>query len=436
MPAFFNTADKEFDAQFHEFLNKRRDVEASVDEKVAAIIADVRRRGDDALIEYTREFDDLELKRGSFAYSEDYIGKMAALVPSKEVAALEVAAKRIEDHHNRQFPSNDFWNDSEGVESGWWFGPIASAGHYVPGGKAAYPSTLLMNAIPARVAGVKRLTVAAPAPSGVSSPLVCLAALFAGVETVYPIGGAQAIAAFAYGTDTIAPVDKITGPGNAYVAAAKKQVFGHVGIDMIAGPSEVFVIADDSSDPEWVAADLLAQAEHDEVAQSILATDDERVAQMVVACVEKQLASLPRREIAGASWRNFGAIIVTHDLDEAADISNRVAPEHLEICISDPSLVFSKISHVGAVFLGQHTPEAIGDYVAGSNHVLPTSGTARFCGGLSVLDFLKRITYTKLPRQTLAALGPHAETLAIAEGLDGHARAIQLRLEKTREFKD
>ena len=435
MPAFLSTIDEDFEDRFRVFLDRKRDADASVDEEVAAIIADVRRRGDDALIEYTRKFDDLELKRGSFAYSDGYIRKLAESVSVKDSTALRVAAARIESHHKRQVPHDDFWLDSEGVETGWRFEPIESIGHYVPGGKASYPSTVLMNAIPALVAGVKGVSMAAPAPSGVSNPLVFFAATLVDVKTIYPIGGAQAIAAFAYGTETIRSVDKITGPGNSYVSAAKRQVFGRVGIDMIAGPSEVFVIADSSSNPEWIAADLLAQAEHDEAAQALLATDDECLGRKVAACVEEQLASLPRRDIAGASWRDFGAVIVTRDLDEAANIANLVAPEHLEICTRDPGSLHVKVSSAGAIFLGHYTPETVGDYIAGSNHVLPTSGAARFSGGLSVLDFLKRVTYTKFTPRALEELGPHAKTLAAAEGLDGHARAIQVRLKNKVGFE-
>ncbi|MDZ4134160.1 MAG: histidinol dehydrogenase, partial [Paracoccaceae bacterium] len=371
MPQFLNSADPGFEAAFVALLGMKREDAPDVDAAVALIIADVRARGDRAVIELTARFDRLELAPEGLAFSKAEIAAEIAKVSAEDRAALDLAAERIRAYHVRQMPADHSWIDDAGASLGWRWGPVSAAGLYVPGGLASYPSSVLMNAIPARVAGVKRLVVCCPTPGGVVNPLVLLAAQIAGVDVVYRIGGAQAIAALAYGTETIAPVDKITGPGNAYVAAAKRRVFGRVGIDMIAGPSEILVIADRDNDPDWVALDLLSQAEHDASAQSILVTDDAAFGQAVAAAVNARLQTLERRAIAGASWRDFGAVIVVRDLDEAARLSNRVAPEHLELCVADPEALAAKITHAGAIFLGAWTPEAIGDYVGGPNHVLP-----------------------------------------------------------------
>ncbi|MFZ1727657.1 MAG: histidinol dehydrogenase, partial [Albidovulum sp.] len=336
----------------------------------------------------------------------------------------------------RQMPEDQHWTDAVGAELGWRWTPVTAAGLYVPGGLASYPSSVLMNAIPAKVAGVRNLVIACPTPDGVVNPLVLYAARLAGVDKVYRIGGAQAIAALAYGTETVAPVDKITGPGNAYVAAAKRRVFGRVGIDMIAGPSEILIVADRDNDPDWIALDLLSQAEHDATAQSILVTDDAGFGRAVAAAVDKRLAALERRAIAGASWRDYGAIIVTRDLVEAAALSNRVAPEHLELCVADPEALSKEITHAGAIFMGNWTPEAIGDYVGGPNHVLPTARSARFSSGLSVMDFLKRTTLARMTPAALAAIGPAAERLARSEGLEAHGLSVRARLDRlNREAK-
>ncbi|WP_372604376.1 histidinol dehydrogenase, partial [Actibacterium sp.] len=336
-------------------------------------------------------------------------------------------------YHERQLPKDELWTDEAGATLGWRWTPVSAAGLYVPGGLASYPSSVLMNAIPAQVAGVERLVICAPTPDGVSNPLVLLAARLAGVETVYRIGGAQAIAALAYGTETIAGVDKITGPGNAFVAAAKRRVFGKVGIDMIAGPSEILVIADRDNDPDWIAVDLLSQAEHDASAQSILMTDDAEFGRKVAAAVDKRLETLERRAIAGASWRDYGAIITVRDLDQAAALSNRIAPEHLELCVADPMALSQQITHAGAIFLGQWTPEAIGDYIGGPNHVLPTARSARFSSGLSVMDFVKRTTLAQMTPQALRAIGPAAECLAKSESLEAHGLSIRARLDRLNE---
>jgi histidinol dehydrogenase len=351
-------------------------------------------------------------------------------VPGEERAALELAAERIRAYHARQLPEDARWTDPDGATLGWRWTPVAAAGLYVPGGLASYPSSVLMNAIPAQVAGVGRLAICAPTPDGVANPLVLLAARLSGVDTIYRIGGAQAIAAMAYGTETVAAVDKITGPGNAYVAAAKRRVFGKVGIDMIAGPSEILVIADADNDPDWIAIDLLSQAEHDESAQSILITDDDAFGRAVAAAVEARLGTLERAHIAGPSWRDYGAVIVVRDLAEAAALSDRIAPEHLELCVADPEALLEGITHAGAVFLGQWTPEAIGDYVGGPNHVLPTARSARFSSGLSVLDFMKRTTLARMTPEALRAIGPAAETLARSESLEAHGLSVRARLDK------
>ena len=430
MPQFLTTTDPDFDAAFAALLTMKREDAPDVDAAVAGIIADVRERGDAAVIELTERFDRLSLTPQSMAFSAGEIAAECDKVSPEDRAALELAAARIRAYHERQMPEDQRWTDGAGASLGWRWTAVSAAGLYVPGGLASYPSSVLMNAIPAKVAGVDRLVVACPTPGGAVNPLVLLAARLAGVDTVYRIGGAQAIAAMAYGTATIRPVDKITGPGNAYVAAAKRRVFGRVGIDMIAGPSEILVIADRDNDPDWIALDLLSQAEHDESAQAILVTDDAGLAQAVVAAVEARLQTLERRAIAGASWRDFGAVIVTRDLDEAAMLSNRVAPEHLELCVADPETLAEQITHAGAIFLGHWTPEAIGDYVGGPNHVLPTARSARFSSGLSVMDFLKRTTIAHMTPAALAAIGPAAERLANSESLQAHGLSVRARLDR------
>ncbi len=429
MPVFLSSAEPGFEAAFAALLGARRAAEESVDQAVAAIIDEVRAGGDAALIALTARFDRLALTPGTLAFSAGEIAAHCAKVAPEDRAALELAAGRIRAYHQRQMPGDARWDDAAGAGLGWRWTAVASAGLYVPGGLASYPSSVLMNAIPARVAGVGRLVIACPTPGGVVNPLVLYAARLAGVDTIYRLGGAQAIAALAYGTASVAPVDKITGPGNAFVAAAKRRVFGQVGIDMIAGPSEIVVIADRDNDPDWIALDLLSQAEHDESAQAILITDDAGFGQAVAAAVAARLAVLQRRAIAGASWRDHGAVIVVRDLAEAAALSDRIAPEHLELCVADPESLAARIRHAGAIFLGAWTPEAIGDYVGGPNHVLPTARSARFSSGLSVLDFLKRTTIARMSPAALAAIGPAAERLAISEGLEAHGLSVRARLD-------
>lgn len=429
MPMFFSTQDDDFEARFQTLLGMKREEAEDVDQAVAAVIADVRARGDSAVVDLTARFDRTALTPETLAFSAEEIDRECAKVSPEDCAALEMAAQRIRAYHERQMPQDAAWTDAAGAQLGWRWTPVSAAGLYVPGGLASYPSSVLMNAIPAKVAGVQRLVVACPTPGGVVNPLVLLASRIAGVDVVYRIGGAQAIAALAYGTATIAPVDKITGPGNAYVAAAKRRVFGRVGIDMIAGPSEILVIADRDNDPDWVALDLLSQAEHDESAQSILITDDAGFGQAVASAVDKRLETLQRRAIAGASWAQNGAVITVRNLAEAAALSNRVAPEHLELCVADPEGLAAMITHAGAIFLGAWTPEAIGDYVGGPNHVLPTARSARFSSGLSVMDFLKRTTIAKMTPGALAAIGPAAERLAISESLEAHGLSVRARLD-------
>jgi len=430
MPLTLNTRDAGFAAQFDALLGMKREDSPDVDAVVAGIIADVRARGDAALIELTARFDRLTLTPATLRFSAEEIAAQAALVDDADRAALEQAAARIHDYHARQMPQDESWTDAEGATLGWRWTPVAAAGLYVPGGLASYPSSVLMNAIPAKVAGVGRLAIVVPTPDGVCNPLVLLAAQIAGVDEIYRIGGAQAIAALAYGTATIAPVDKITGPGNAYVAAAKRRVFGKVGIDMIAGPSEILVIADRDNDPDWIALDLLSQAEHDESAQAILITDDAGFAQAVMVAVQKRLETLERRVIAGASWRDNGAVIVVDDLAEAVALTDRIAPEHLELCVAEPEVLAAKISHAGAIFLGHWTPEAIGDYIGGPNHVLPTARSARFSSGLSVMDFVKRTTMARMTPAALRAIGPAAVRLATSESLQAHGLSVQARLDR------
>jgi histidinol dehydrogenase len=429
MPVFLDTQDAGFEDQFLTLLGAKREDSPDVDATVAEIIADVRARGDAAVIELTQRFDRQTLTPQTLAFKPEEIAQAIDKVPPEDRAALDLAAARIRAYHQRQMPGDEQWTDAAGATLGWRWSPVSSAGLYVPGGLASYPSSVLMNAIPAKVAGVTRLAITVPTPDGVVNPLVLLAAHIAGVDEIYRIGGAQAIAALAYGTASIAPVDKITGPGNAFVAAAKRRVFGKVGIDMIAGPSEILVIADKDNDPDWIALDLLSQAEHDESAQSILMTDDAGFGRAVAEAVKARLQSLERRAIAGASWRDNGAVIVVRDLDEAADLSNRIAPEHLELCVADPDALSQKIIHAGAIFLGKWTPEAIGDYVGGPNHVLPTARSARFSSGLSVMDFLKRTTLSRMTPAALRAIGPAAEALAISESLEAHGLSVRARLD-------
>lgn len=430
MPVFLNTSDAGFEASFAALLGAKREEAEDVDRDVAAIIADVRARGDAALIDLTARFDRLTLTPATLAFSPDEIAAEVARVSPEDRAALTLAAERIRAYHDRQRPEDASWTDPMGATLGWRWTPVASAGLYVPGGTASYPSSVLMNAIPARVAGVGRLVIACPTPGGAVNPLVLLAAQLAGVDTVLRIGGAQAIAALAYGTETVAPVDKITGPGNAWVAAAKRRVFGRVGIDMIAGPSEILVVADADNDPDWIALDLLSQAEHDESAQSILITTDAALGQAVAAAVERHLETLPRRAIAAASWAAHGAVLTVRDLAEAAALTDRIAPEHLELMVADPEALAARIQHAGAIFLGQWTPEAIGDYVGGPNHVLPTARSARFSSGLSVLDFMKRTTMARMTPGALKAIGPSAERLAESEGLSAHGLSVRARLDR------
>ncbi|MFT4717155.1 MAG: histidinol dehydrogenase [Paracoccaceae bacterium] len=429
MPHILFITDADFESRFTALLSMKREDSPDVDDVVSGIIKDVRTRGDAAVIDLTKKFDRFTLTPEKFAFTSAEIDAEIAKVSDVEVAALKLAAARIRAYHQRQYPENDSWTDATGATLGWRWGPVDAAGLYVPGGLASYPSSVLMNAIPAQVAGVKRLVISAPTPDGHVNPLVLLAARLSGVETVYRIGGAQAIAALAYGTETIRPVDKITGPGNAFVAAAKRRVFGQVGIDMIAGPSEILVIADKNNNPDWIALDLLSQAEHDEAAQSILVTDDADFAAAVIAAVGARLETLERRAIAGKSWAEFGAVIVVENLDQAVELSNRIAPEHLELCVDDPETLAEKTHHAGAIFLGAYTPEAIGDYVGGPNHVLPTARSARFSSGLSVLDFMKRTTLSKMTPKALAAIGPAAGTLAKSEGLEAHGLSVTARLE-------
>ena len=426
--------DTDFASRFAALQQMKREQSVDVNEAVAAIIDDVRARGDAALIELTAKYDRQTLSADSLRIGDDEIDAAMQACALETKAALELAAQRIGDFHARQKPEDERFTDAAGVEMGHRWTPVDAAGLYVPGGLANYPSSVLMNAIPARVAGVGRVVMVVPTPDGQINPLVLVAAKLAGVDEIYRIGGAQAVAALAYGTKSIAPVNVIVGPGNAYVAAAKKQVFGQVGIDMIAGPSEILVVADAKNDPAWMAADLLSQAEHDEVAQSIFICDDNDYADAVAAAVESALKTLPRQNIARASWENFGAILVVNDLrKQAPELVNQLAPEHLELAVAEPDALAAKIRHAGAIFLGRYTPEAIGDYIAGPNHVLPTARAARYASGLSVLDFMKRSSLVKCDADALAAIGPAAVRLAEEEGLDAHGRSISIRLNMGRD---
>ena len=430
MPQRLDSNQPDFEAAFASVLSAKREQAADVDAVVAGIIADVRKRGDAALVDYTARFDRLTLEPGQLRIPQDEIDAAAGAVPKEQIEALTLARDRIRAHHEKQMPQDDRYTDPIGVELGSRWTAVEAVGLYVPGGTASYPSSVLMNAVPARVAGVERIVMVVPTPDGELNPLVLAAAKLAGVDEVYRIGGAQAVAALAYGTETIAPVAKIVGPGNAYVAAAKRQVFGTVGIDMIAGPSEVLVVADGENDPDWLAIDLLAQAEHDAAAQSILITDSPALADAVADAVERQLKTLPRAEIAAASWRDFGVVITLGALEQALPLVNRLAAEHLEIATADPEAFLAGVRNAGAVFLGKYTPEAIGDYVGGSNHVLPTARSARFSSGLSVLDFVKRTSILKCGPDQLAAIGPAAVTLAEAEGLQAHGRSVSIRINR------
>jgi len=420
-----------FARDFAALISAKRETEEDVAQAVRAIIADVRARGDAALVELTAKFDRVTLAAETLRVTAKEMAEAEAQCPAETLKALDVAARRIEDYHRRQIPKDETYTDDIGAKLGWRWTALDSVGLYVPGGTASYPSSVLMNAIPARVAGVARIVMVTPASGGKVNPLVLAAAKRAGITEVYRIGGAQAVAALAYGTQTIAPVDKIVGPGNAYVAAAKREVFGVVGIDSIAGPSEILVIADAANDPGWIAADLLSQAEHDASSQSILITDDAAFADKVSAAVERALETLPRKAIASASWRDFGGIVVVEKLEDAAPLSDRIAPEHLELAVEHPDALLRRVRHAGAIFLGRNTPEAMGDYIAGPNHVLPTARTARFSSGLSVLDFVKRTTLLSLSREAINEIGPAAVALAEAEGLDAHASSVAARLNRT-----
>jgi histidinol dehydrogenase len=429
MPLRLDTRSPDFEIAFKSLLTMKRESAEDVDRAVQAIIADVMAEGDAALIGYSRKFDRVDLNQLGLEVGAAEIDAALAQCRLDDLEALRLAHARITAFHERQRPNDERFTDPLGVELGWRWLAVDAVGLYVPGGTASYPSSVLMNAIPAKVAGVQRIVMVVPAPDGRINPLVLAAAKLSGVDEIYRVGGAQAIAALAYGTQTIAPVAKIVGPGNAYVAAAKRRVFGTVGIDMIAGPSEVLIIAGGDANPEWIAADLLAQAEHDVAAQSILITDDEPLADAVEAAVERQLASLARKDIAAASWRDFGAMIIVGDLEESSGLADRIAPEHLELITPNAEALSERIRNAGAIFLGPHTPEAIGDYVGGSNHVLPTARSARFSSGLSVLDFSKRTSILKCTQSSLEKLGPAAITLGHAEGLDAHARSVALRID-------
>ncbi len=430
MPIRLDTADSDFDVRFRDLLDSKRESSQDVSDTVARIIADVRARGDAAVLELTNRFDRTDFAACDLRISPDEIEQAAATVSVDLRMALQTAHDRIRAHHEKQKPEDHLYQDALGVTLGTRWTPVDAVGIYVPGGLATYPSTVIMGAVPARLAGVERIALAVPTPGGEISPSILLAAQIAGVTEIYRIGGAQAIAALAYGTETVGRVDKIVGPGNAYVAAAKRQVFGQVGIDSIAGPSEVLVIADGSANPAWIAADLIAQAEHGGGAQSILVTTEKGLADAVAAEVDRQLSLLPKQEIAREGWEEFGAIITVASLEEAAALANRIASEHVELALDDPQSVLPAIRHAGAIFLGHHTPEAIGDYVGGSNHVLPTARSARFASGLGVLDFMKRTSILGCDPSSLSALAGPAVTIAEVEALDGHARSISIRLNR------
>ncbi|PWB90946.1 histidinol dehydrogenase [Methylocystis sp. MitZ-2018] len=423
-----DAAAPDFEQRFASLLAMKREASQDVDDTVRGIIEDVIARGDAALVDYSKRFDRIDLEATGIAVSREEVAAAEAKCSAEQLAALDLALERITTFHERQKPQDLRFRDAAGVELGWRWTPLDSVGLYVPGGTAAYPSSVLMNVVPAKVAGVKRIVMVVPTPGGHVEPLVLAAAKRSGIDEIYRVGGAQAVAALAYGTKTIAPVVKIVGPGNAWVAAAKRRVFGQVGIDMIAGPSEVLILADASANPDWIAADLLAQAEHDESAQSILITDDASLADAVVAAVERHLSTLSRKEIAGASWRDYGATIIVKTLADALPLADRIAAEHLEIISEDAEDLAARVSNAGAIFIGAYTPEAVGDYVGGSNHVLPTARSARFSSGLSVLDFVKRTSILKCDADSLRAIGAAAVTLGEAEGLQAHARSVSIRL--------
>ena len=428
MPIILDTTEIDFSSQFSQFINAQREVVEDVDSVVAEILCDVDERGDEALLHYTKKFDRLELNASGMRFTGSEISDARNQCSKNAISALIVAAERIREFHLRQIPEGYQFEDGVGVKLGMRWTPITAAGLYVPGGTAAYPSSVLMNGIPATVAGVERVAMVVPTPDGEINPLVLAAADIAGISEIYRVGGAQAVGALAFGTETIDPVDKITGPGNAFVASAKRQVFGRVGIDMIAGPSEILIVADSDNDPDWIAADLLSQAEHDENAQSVLITNSSDMAQSVMESIDNQLAFLDREEIARKSWNENGVIIIANTWDEVPELVDRIAPEHLELAVKEPEMLAEKIKNAGAIFLGRHTPEAIGDYVAGPNHVLPTARSARFSSGVGAIDFMKRTTLVKCDSNSIQEIGPAACTLADAEGLDAHARSVSFRL--------
>ncbi|MBT6032186.1 MAG: histidinol dehydrogenase [Kordiimonadaceae bacterium] len=424
-----NITTPSFDEDFKLLLTKNRDTENDVTGVVKEILKNVRDSGNQAVFDYTEKFDHLSLNEDNMRVSEQEINQAIIDSEPETIDALKIAAKRINDFHIRHLPEDDNMTDAEGVELSVRWNAVSAAGIYVPGGKAVYPSSVLMNAIPAKAAGVERIIMVVPAPNGYLNPLVLAAANISGIDEIYKIGGAQAIGALAYGTETIKPIDVIAGPGNAYVAAAKKEVFGTVGIDMIAGPSEILVVSDNKNDPAWIAIDLLSQAEHDEVAQSILITDDSAYATKVIDAVDEHLKTLPRANIARTSWQNQGCVIVVENMDQVPDLVDQIAPEHLELALDNANEFSKRIRNAGSIFVGRYTPEAIGDYIAGPNHVLPTSGSARFSSGLSVLNFMKRSTVIECTKESLEILGPPAMKLATEEGLDAHKNSIGIRLE-------
>jgi histidinol dehydrogenase len=430
MPKRLNTADKNFTSNFNAVVAAKRDAETDVSDVVKGIIADVKKRGDKAVVEYTRQFDRFDIPENGLRVPLKEIESSREACDSKIIQALELAAERIRDFHRRQLPENLDYYDPQGIRLGYRWTPIRAVGLYVPGGTAAYPSSVLMNGIPATVAGVDRIVMTVPATEGELNPLVLAAAQIVGIDEIYKIGGAQAIAALAYGTDSIQAVDKIVGPGNIYVATAKQQVYGTVGIDMIAGPSEILVVADDQNDPSWIAADLLSQAEHDESAQSILITNSGLFATAVEDAVREQMLTLPRKETAQKSWDQHGIVIIVKDLSDTVPLIDQLAPEHLELAVEEADQLAAQVRNAGSIFIGRNTPEAVGDYIAGPNHVLPTARSARFSSGLGVLDFMKRSTFVKCDEASLKTIGSEIITLAEAEGLDAHARSVSIRLKQ------
>ena len=436
MPKILNIADANFNIAFGRLLSARTDIQTETIKRAAKIVNDVKMRGDEALFELTKKLDHTEIDTNSIYISRDEIIAASDTISDDCKESIKIAIERIDAYHRLQIPENKTIELDGGEVLGWNWNPIESVGIYVPGGSASYPSSVLMNAIPAKVASVSNITMAVPTPNGIINPLVLYSAQAAGVDRIIRVGGAQAVAALAYGTQSVRPVDKITGPGNAYVAAAKRIVYGDVGVDIIAGPSEVVVLADDTANPDWIAADLLAQAEHDASAQSILVTTSTRLTTATVESIERQLSTLSRRSIAAASWQQHGAIIKVRDLAELVDIANKIAPEHLQICTKNPATIMTSVRHAGAIFLGSWTPEAIGDYIAGPSHVLPTNGSARFASGLSVLDYMKKTSVIRMSPASFAQIAPPAEVLAISEGLDAHARSLRIRLQSLNENLD